>query len=192
MSNYNLISRYKTKNDYLKCTQPPIQDMFEGIFLMRHVLWSSEQIRRCISGMMHLRKIYCIFKLDVSGLNWTYIIYATLCYLFDDRVEARAGRNTKVLYESQIILYLQVFSIYTYVTLFTIFESLSVISFLLMSFGALVLYRIKSFWWLIIFFPEIRFRWNIFFPRLLVKTYIFLFSACWKWIIQDHFQLSNE
>lgn len=73
MSNYNPISRYKTKNDYLKCTQlAPIQDMFEGtcIFLMHASrIISSEQIRTCISGMMHLRKIYCIFKLDVNGLN---------------------------------------------------------------------------------------------------------------------------
>lgn len=137
--------------------------MFEGIFSMRHVL-SNEQIR---TGMMHFRKIYCIFELELNVYNICHVLLSL-------RRSCRSSRRTKyeiykILYESQIILYLQVFSIYTYVTRFTIFESLSVILFMLMSFGALncvVSHQIILMTNYL--FSKVAISMKQFFPRLLV------------------------
>lgn len=137
--------------------------MFEGIFSMRHVL-SNEQIR---TGMMHFRKIYCIFELELNVYNICHVLLSL-------RRSCRSSRRTKyeiykVLYESQIILYLQVFSIYTYVTRFTIFESLSVILFMLMSFGALnCVVSHKIILMTNYLFSKVAISMKHFFPRLLV------------------------
>lgn len=150
--------------------------MFEGIFSMRHVL-SNEQIR---TGMMHFRKIYCIFELDVNGLNWTFIIFAMFCYLFDDLVEARGGRNTKFIksYTKAKLYYTCRCFQYTRTWRVLLYSNRCQSYCLCWCHLAhlIVLYRIKSFWWPIIFFPKLRFRWNIFSPDCWFKHIYFYFQ----------------